>query len=111
MHSSSGAGWRRFLERWFPRPLLSGRKGGPWGGGSEGGEGEGGGDGGGGDEGGPRNPWGEPPRRRKPRGGGEVHSLDEFLRKSRDRLGGRFPSSNGRPFWLYGLIGFALLWI
>jgi membrane protease subunit HflK len=78
-------------------------KGGPWGpsGGS--------GDDGNGGAGGPRNPWGPPPRKGRP-GVGNVTSLDDFLKKSRDRFGGGFPQ-DGRPFWLYGLIIFALLWI
>ena len=76
---------------------------GPWGsGGDDGGSG-------GGDGGGPRNPWGQ--RRRKPGGRtGEVTSLDDFLKKSRDRFGGAFPPG-GRPYWLYGLIGFLVLWV
>ena len=88
---------------------LSDNRGGPWGPG--GGGDEGGGGGSGGDGGGPRNPWGQPPRRRKGgRGTGEVTSLDEFLKKSRDRFGGRFPQ-DGRPYWLYGLIAFLALWL
>ncbi len=86
--------------------MFNENKGGPWGPG-------GGGSGGGGDGGGrgPRNPWGQPPRKRPP-GPGNVTSLDEFLKKSRDRLGGRFPTGqDGRPYWLYGLIAFALLWV
>jgi len=86
---------------------MSDNRGGPWGpsgGGDEGGSGGGsGGDG-------PRNPWGQGPRRRKTGRTGEITSLDEFLKKSRDRFGGRFPQ-DGRPYWLYGLIAFALLWI
>lgn len=79
---------------------------GPWGG--RGGSGDGGAGGGGG----PRNPWGQPPRRRKPAGGaGNVTSLDDFLKKSRDRFGGRFPQQDGRPYWLYGLGIFLLLWL
>ena len=77
---------------------------GPWG--------SGGGDDGGSGGDGPRNPWGQPPRRRKPsRSAGEVSSLDEFLKKSRDRFGRRFPPQDGRPYWLYGLIVFLALWI
>jgi membrane protease subunit HflK len=86
---------------------MSDNRGGPWGpsgGGDEGGSGGGsGGDG-------PRNPWGQGPRRRKAGRTGEITSLDEFLKKSRDRFGGRFPQ-DGRPYWLYGLIAFVLLWI
>jgi modulator of FtsH protease HflK len=87
--------------------VLSDNRGGPWGPGGDG-DGDGGGDGG---SGGPRNPWGQGPRRRKPGRTGEVTSLDEFLKKSRDRFGGRFPFGGGRPYWLYGLIAFAVLWI
>jgi modulator of FtsH protease HflK len=77
----------------------------PWGPGG----GSGGGDG---DGGGPRNPWGGPPRRRRQgAAGGNVTSLDEFLKKSRDRFGGRFPQSNGRPYWLYAIGVLLLLWV
>jgi membrane protease subunit HflK len=83
-------------------------KDGPWGpsGGGSGGD-EGGG--------GPRGPWGQPPRKRRPggpRGVGNVASLDDFLKKSRERFGGRFPGQgDGRPYWLYGLGVFLLLWL
>ncbi|HEX8400417.1 MAG TPA: FtsH protease activity modulator HflK [Allosphingosinicella sp.] len=82
--------------------VLNENRGGPWGSGG----------GGGGNGGGPRNPWGgQPPRR--PRGGapGNITSLDEFLKRSRDRLGGRFPQQEGRPYWLYGLGIALLLWL
>lgn len=89
--------------------MLNENRGGPWGGGS------GGSGGSGGDGGGPRNPWGQPPRRRRPGGGGNVTSLDEFLKKSRERFGsgggGRFPTADGKPYWLYGLGIFLLLWV
>jgi membrane protease subunit HflK len=109
-----GARWTRFKHKWIPalRPaasaidsnaVLSDNRG-PWGGGGD----EGGGGGSGGD--GPRNPWGQPPRRRKP-GGGDVTSLDEFLKKSRARFGRGFPPQDGRPYWLYGLIAFLVLWV
>lgn len=92
-------GWGRRLGA-----VLSDNRGGPWG--------PGGGDGGGsgGDGGGPRNPWG--PRRKKPgpREEGAPNPFDEFLKKSRDRLGTGFPRG-GRPYWLYGLMAFAALWI
>lgn len=96
--------------------VLSDNRGGPWGsGGSDGGSGGGeGGDGGGSGGGGPRNPWGQGgggPRRRRTGKTGEVTSLDDFLKKSRDRFGGGLPFGGGRPYWLYGLIAFALLWI
>ena len=98
------------MKRFFgwgrnPGAVMSDNRGGPWGPGG----GDDGGSGGGGD--GPRNPWGQPPRRRKPGRTGEVTSLDEFLKKSRDRIGRRWPPSDGRPYWLYGLIAFAVLWI
>ena len=93
---------------WGARPgaTLNENKGGPWGAGG-GGSGGGGSDGGGG----PRNPWGQGPRGRKPAGGGNVTSLDEFLKKSKARFGGRFPHQEGRPYWLYGLIAFGILWL
>jgi membrane protease subunit HflK len=91
---------------------LNENKGSPWGsGGGTGGSGGGGG-GNGGD--GPKSPWGQPPRKRKPGvggPGGNVTSLDDFLKKSRDRFGGRFPHQEGRPYWLYGLGVFLLLWL
>jgi membrane protease subunit HflK len=92
-------GWGRRLGA-----VLSDNRGGPWGPG-------GGGDGGpGGEGGGPRNPWG--PRRKKPgpREESGPNPFDEFLRKSRDRLGTGFPR-DGRPYWLYGLIVFVAIWL
>jgi membrane protease subunit HflK len=112
--------WNIFRRGWRFGASMNENRGSPWGGGggSPGGGGSGGGSGGdsggggGGDDGGPRNPWGQPPRPRKPgRGGGNVTSLDDFLKKSRDRFGGRFPSGDGRPYWLYGLVAFLLLWV
>lgn len=81
--------------------MMSDNRGGPWG--------SGGGDDGG-DGGGPRNPWG--PRRKKPGppGDGGPNPFDEFLRKSRDRLGTGFPRG-GRPYWLYGLVAFVAIWL
>jgi membrane protease subunit HflK len=93
---------------WGARPgaVLNENRGGPWG---PGGGGSGGGGSGGG---GPRNPWGQPPRRPRPSGPGNVTSLDEFLKKSRDRFGGRFPTSgDGKPYWAYGLGIAVLLWL
>jgi modulator of FtsH protease HflK len=96
---------------WGRRPgaVFNENRGGPWGpsGGGDGGDGSG-------DGGGPRNPWSQPPRRRRnPAAGGvgNVTSLDEFIRKSRERFGGRFPHQEGRPYWLYGLAIFLLLWV
>ena len=74
---------------------------GPWGSG---------GDGGGGSDG-PRNPWEQPPRKRRPGGPGVVNPLDELLKKGRDRFGGRFPVPEGRPYWFYGLGLVVVLWI
>ena len=104
---------RRFFG-WFRRPgiLMSDNRGGPWGPGG-GGEGGGGGNDGGG---GPRNPWGPGRRKPGPRGGGggkrggDVTSLDEFLRRSRARFGGGIPGG-GRPYIRYGLIILVLLWL
>ena len=80
-------------------------RGGPWGP-------SGGGPGGDGDGGGGRGPWGQPPRKRRPTGpAGNVTSLDDFIRKSRERFGGRFPQQDGKPYWLYGLGVFLLLWL
>ena len=96
------SGWgARFGAMWNEN------RGGPWG------PSGGGGDGGGGDEGGgPRSPWGQPPRRRRPgTPAGSVTSLDDFLKKSKERFGGRFPNQDGRPYWLYGLAVFLLLWV
>ncbi|HEV7659642.1 MAG TPA: protease modulator HflK [Allosphingosinicella sp.] len=94
-------GWRRAAS-------LSDNRGGPWGPGGGGDDDGGSGNGGGG----PRNPWG--PRRRRPRprptGNGDVTSLDDFLRRSRDRLGRGFPAG-GRPYILYGLLLAVLLWV
>ncbi|HEY0028400.1 MAG TPA: FtsH protease activity modulator HflK [Allosphingosinicella sp.] len=91
-------------------------KGGPWGPSGGGSTGDGGDSGGSG--GGPRSPWGQPPRGRPGGGGGSggagsVTSFDDFLRKSRERFGGRFPTGGGssRPYWLYGLGVFVLLWL
>ena len=87
--------------------MMNENRGGPWGtGGGSGGSGGGGG-------GGPRNPWGQPPRKGKPLGGttGNVTSLDEFLKKSRERFGGRFPHQEGKPYWLYGLGVFLVIWL
>ncbi len=91
------------LSGWGARlgAMLNENKGGPWGTGGGGGSGGGGG---------PRNPWGQPPRRPQP-GGGNITSLDEFLRKSKARFGGGFPQQDGRPYWLYGLGIALLLWL
>ena len=106
---------------------------GPWGSGSgSGGKGFGGkgtgGKGGGGDgpdePSVPKGPWGEPPKRgARPSstGPGTVSSLDDFLRKNRDRFGGSGGGggSSGRPglpsadpkIIVWAIAGFVLLWL
>jgi membrane protease subunit HflK len=92
---------------WGRRPAasLNENKGGPWGP-----SGGGDGDGAGGD--GPRSPWSQPPRKRRP---GpltpNLGSIDDFIRKGRERFGGRFPHQEGKPYWAYGLAVFLLLWL
>jgi membrane protease subunit HflK len=119
--------WNIFRRGGRSGALMNENRGSPWGGGggasggsggSGGGGNAGGGSGGGGGDddgtggGGPRTPWGQGPGPRKPgRGTGNVTSFDDFLKKSRDRFGGRFPSGDGRPYWLYGLIAFLLIWV
>jgi membrane protease subunit HflK len=86
-------------------------KGGPWGPSGGGSGGDGGGDGGDG-SGGPRSPWGQPPRKRRPVGATPgIGSLDDLLKKSRERFGGRFPYQDDKPYWLYGLGICLLLWL
>jgi membrane protease subunit HflK len=102
---------RRFFG-WGARlgAVLNENRGGPWG--PSGGGGGSGGDGGGG---GSRGPWGQPPRRRPGGPAGNVTSLDDFIRKSRERFGGGFgggfPQQSGRPYWLYGLVAFLAIWL
>ena len=86
---------------------------GPWGSGGGGSDGGDGGDGSGGDGGGgegPRSPWGGPPRKRRATRAGAGAGFDDLLRRGRERFGGRFPQ-DGRPYWLYGLIAFVVLWV
>jgi membrane protease subunit HflK len=95
-------GWGRRLGALFNENKES-----PWG--------SGGGSGGGDGPGGPRNPWGQPPRRRRPGGGGNINPLDELIKRGRERFGGRFPGggggSDGKPYWLYGLAVLLVLWV
>ncbi len=103
---------------WGKRGALMSEGRGPWGGGGSGG-GDGGGSGG--DGGPPRSPWGRPGPRRRPIGGtgssGEVTSLDDWLKRSRERLRSGLPGGGGggsalnRPWWLYGIIAFLVLWV
>ena len=73
------------------------------------------GGGGGGDEPPPGGgPWSEPPRRRGSRApAGNVTSLDEFLRRGRDRFGGGggFPGAPRRSLIVWGLIAIAAVWL
>jgi len=86
-----------------PGGLLNENQNSPWG--------SGGGSGGGDGSEGPPNPWGQPPRKRRPGAAGAANPLDELFRKGRDRFGGHFPGSDGKPYWLYGLGIVVLLWI
>lgn len=87
--------------------LFNEDKGGPWG--SSGGGRGSGGNGGGGD--GPRNPWSQPPRKRPAGAGGNVTSLDEFLKKSRDKFGGNLPNVGGKPIVGYLVAALVVLWL
>ena len=109
---------KKFL--WWTVPvgaLINEDKGGPWGS-SGGGRGAGGGNGGGGDNGGgdgPRNPWSQPPRKRPTGAGSNVTSLDDFLKKSREKFGGgggrgSLQNFGGHPIWAYIAGGLVLLW-
>lgn len=65
---------------------------------------------------GPGGPWGEtPPKRKRSSGGGsrQVTSLDDFLRRSRERFGGGggLPGRPNGSFVLYGILGVIALWI
>jgi modulator of FtsH protease HflK len=89
-------------------------EGGPWGG-KPGGSGGAGGDGNGG---GPRNPWQSPPPPRRPRGPGTggfgPTALDEFLKRSRDTLGGGgggMPGPDTRKLWSWGVVAVVLAWL
>ena len=93
------------------RGLFADKKG-PWG--PAGGDGNdpppGGGNGG---------PWRDPPgrgRRSSIPSGGNVSSLDDFLRRSRARFGGNgggggFPGKPDRSLIMWGLLGFIILWL
>ena len=91
--------------------LFNEDKGGPWGssGGGSSGGGRGSGGNGGGD--GPRNPWSQPPRKRPAAAGGNVTSLDEFLKRSRDKFGGNLPNVGGKPIIGYLAAALVLLWL
>ncbi len=60
-------------------------------------------------------PWGEQPRRRASKGA-PVTSLDEFLQRSRSRMGGggggfNFGGQSGRSFFTWALIALVTLWV
>ncbi len=66
---------------------------------------------------GPSGPWGEPPKRRPSAGRTPVSSLDDFLKKSRGRLGGGpgggigFGGKPDRSFIMWAVIAVAVLWL
>jgi len=75
------------------------------------------------DEDAPRNPWTQPPRRKPktPRVGGQP-SIEELIRRGRERFGGKLPGGRlpggglghglgGRPIWGYAFAAFVLLWL
>ena len=118
------------LEGWGSRrrTLFADIKG-PWGSGTgfggkgNGGKGASGGSGGDEPPAPPKGPWGDPPKRgaRSPSTGpSTVSSLDDFLRKNRDRFGGSgggrggggasMPSADPRLI-VWGIAGLALLWL
>lgn len=80
---------------------------GPWGNGDDPRRGKG-------DGGGPRNPWTQPARRR-PGGKGGQPSLEELIRRSRQRIagwgGGPGNLPGRRPIWGYALAAFVILWL
>jgi membrane protease subunit HflK len=94
----------------YARGLFADKKG-PWGPAGDGGD----------DtppSGGAGGPWREPPtrgRRSNTPTGGNVSSLDEFLRRSRARFGGEggggFPRRPDRSFVLWGVLGLVILWL
>ena len=80
---------------------------GPWGssGGGEPPSSEGGGSGG---------PWGEPPRKGRRRTPSEPNpTIDEFLRRSRERFsgGGGFPGRPDASIFIWAIIALVLLWL
>ena len=89
---------------------------GPWGpsGGGTGGRGGSGGSGSG-DEPPAPGPWGEPRRNRRPVTGisGNVSSLDEFLKRSKAKLGngGGLPGRPDRSIFGWAALAFVLLWL
>jgi membrane protease subunit HflK len=58
-----------------------------------------------------RNPWLQPPRRKPgvPKGTGGQPSLEELIRRGRDRFSGL--PTGGRPIWGYALAAFVALWL
>ena len=69
-------------------------------------------------KGGPSGPWGEEPKRRKPtaaESGGNVSSLDEFIRKNRARWnpggGGGFPGRPKASMIAWGFVALLALWL
>jgi membrane protease subunit HflK len=86
-------------------PVKNDGSGGPWGGRDEDNSGSpAGGDG-------PRQPWGQPRRRRPERPPVGPPAIEALLRKGRERFGGRLPEPAGRPLWVWGSAIFVLLWL
>lgn len=84
--------------------MKSDGSGGPWGGRDDGGSGSGGNEG-------PRQPWGQPRRRRPDRHQAGPPALEALLRKGRERFHGRLPEPAGRPLWLWAATIFVVLWL
>jgi membrane protease subunit HflK len=64
----------------------------------------------------PTGPWGDTPKRRKGTAqpsGGNISSLDDFLRKSRMRWsgGGGFPGRPNASIFLWAIVGLVVLWL
>ena len=63
----------------------------------------------------PQGPWGEPQKRRKPAAGdgGNISSLDEFLRRSRARWapGGGFPGRGSGQIVPWAVLALVTLWL
>ena len=59
-------------------------------------------------------PWGEPPRRKRPSApsGGPTPSLDEFIRRGRERFSGSgFPGTPNRSIVSWAILALVLLWL
>lgn len=92
------------MDQTKERPRIARNEGGPWGGQDDDASSRG--------KGGPRNPWTPPP---SGDGGGPDRgpsAFDELLRRARDSFGGMGSQPGGQSFWIYLIVGLALLgWI